>query len=131
MMKGFKKVYICSPLSAPTRKGIEDNMAKAGEYMEAISAGLNCRAVAPHAFLPAFLDDNDPVERKIGLEFGLRYLCTCDALIVCGDRITGGMSAEIAKAIELGIPVYIFHGGALQGCSIGDCDFARLLRRWL
>lgn len=131
MMIGFKKVYICSPLFAPTRKGIEDNMAKAREYMEVVSARLNCRAVAPHAFLPAFLDDYDQVERKIGLEFGLQYLSTCDVLIVCGDRITGGMSAEIAKAVELGIPVYIFHKDSGQSCSIGSCDFAGLLRRWL
>lgn len=130
-MKEFKKVYICSPLFAPTRKGIEENMSKAIEYMEIVSATLNCKAVAPHAFLPLFLDDRDPVERKLGLEFGLRYLATCDALIVCGDRITKGMSDEIAKAIELGIPVFILRTDSRQSCTIGGCEVARLLRRWL
>lgn len=130
-MKEFKKVYICSPLLSPTRKGIEENMVKAREYMEIVSTMLNCKAVAPHAFLPRFLDDRDPVERKLGLEFGLRFLSTCDALIVCGDRITKGMSDEIAKAIELGIPVYILHGDPRQSCGIGGCEVSRLLRRWL
>jgi hypothetical protein len=130
-MKEFKKVYICSPLLAPTRKGIEENMAKALEYMEIVSATLNCKAVAPHAFLPLFLDDRDPVERKLGLEFGLRYLATCDALIVCGDRITEGMSDEIVKAIDLGIPALILRTDARQICTIGGCEVARLLRRWL
>ena len=130
-MKEFKKVYICSPLFAPTRKGIDENMAKAREYMEIVSAMLNCRAVAPHAFLPLFLDDHDPVERKLGLEFGLRYLATCDALIVCGNRITKGMSDEITKAIELGIPVFILRTNVRQSCIIVGCEVARLLRRWL
>lgn len=130
-MKEFKKVYICSPLLAPTRKGIDENMAKAREYMEIVSAMLNCKAVAPHAFLPLFLDDRDPVERKLGLEFGLRYLATCNALIVCGDRITEGMSDEIAKAIDLGIPALILSTDARRICTIGGCEVARLLRRWL
>lgn len=128
-MKEFKKVYICSPLLSPTRKGIEENMAKAREYMEIVSAMLHCKAVAPHAFLPLFLDDRDPVERKLGLEFGLRYLSTCDTLIVCGDRVTKGMSDEIAKAIGLGILVYILHGDPSQNCGIGGCEVLRLLRR--
>lgn len=130
-MKAFKKVYICSPLSAPTQEGIKANMAKAGEYMGVISSKLNCRAVAPHAFLPAFLDDNDPVERKIGLEFGLQYLSTCDALIVCGVRITEGMSAEITRAVELGIPVYIFHENSGHDSDTRNCDFTEFFRRWI
>ena len=66
---------------------------------------FGCRAVATHAYLPLLLDDNDPAERELALEFGIKLLATCDALIVCGARITSGMAGEIKKAMELGIPI--------------------------
>lgn len=99
-------VYVCSPLSAPTQDGIEENMRKASAYAELVSKITNKRAIAPHAFLPEYINDNNPAERAIGLEFGMKILTLSEAVVVCGNIISKGMQAEITKAEELGIPVF-------------------------
>lgn len=70
-MKKNDIVYICSPLSAPTKEGIRQNMEKAAHYARLVSGTFGCRAIAPHSFLPEYLDDNIPEEREAGLAFGL------------------------------------------------------------
>ena len=109
-------VYICSPLSAPTKEGIRQNMEKAAEYASLVSGTFGCRAIAPHSFLPEYLDDDIPEEREIGLAFGLSVLRLSKAFIVCGSRISSGMQGEIKMAGELGIPAYALleqEGGAM------------------
>lgn len=98
-------VYVCSPLRANTEEGIKKNMLKAREYVSLISQHFNCRAIAPHSFLPIYLSDNIPEERKLGLKFGLDLIKICKKMYVCGDRISEGMKKEIELAIDLGIPV--------------------------
>jgi hypothetical protein len=105
-MTGKDLVYICSPLSAPTEDGVRENMGKAMEYARIVSGHYRCRAIAPHGFLPEYLDDTVPEERQVGLKFGLSILRVCKSIVVCGNRISSGMAGEIRKAKELGIPVY-------------------------
>ena len=81
-------------------------MAKAMKYAKLVSESFQCRAIAPHSFLPLYLDDNIPKERAVGLQFGLSVLEICKAMVVCGDRISNGMKGEIEKAKKLHIPVY-------------------------
>ena len=99
-------VYICSPLSALTKEGIRKNMEKAAYYAGLVSGTFGCRAIAPHSFLPEYLDDNIPEEREAGLAFGLSVLRLSKAIIVCGSRISSGMRGEIRMAGELNIPAY-------------------------
>lgn len=99
-------VYICSPLSAPTKEGIRQNMEKAAHYARLVSGTFGCRAIAPHSFLPEYLDDDIPEEREAGLAFGLSVLRLSKAIIVCGSRISSGMRGEIRLAGELDIPAY-------------------------
>lgn len=105
-MKKEDLVYICSPLSAPTKAMRKRNMYKAGIYAQSVATHWGCRAIAPHSFLPEYLDDTIPQEREIALEFGLSVLKMCKALVICGDVISEGMKGEIRKARQLGIPVY-------------------------
>lgn len=105
-MKKNDIVYICSPLSAPTKEGIRQNMEKAAHYARLVSGTFGCRAIAPHSFLPEYLDDNIPEEREAGLAFGLSILRLSKAIIVCGSRISSGMRGEIRLAGELDIPAY-------------------------
>ena len=105
-MKKNDIVYICSPLSAPTKEGIRQNMEKAAHYARLVSGTFGCRAIAPHSFLPEYLDDNIPEEREAGLAFGLSVLRLSKAIIVCGSRISSGMRGEIRLAGELDIPAY-------------------------
>lgn len=99
-------VYICSPLSAPTKEGIRMNMEKAAYYAGLVSGVTGCRTIAPHSFLPEYLDDDIPEEREAGLAFGLSVLRLSKAIIVCGSRISSGMRGEIRLAGELDIPAY-------------------------
>ncbi len=105
-MKKKDLVYICSPLSAPTEQGIRKNMEKASYYANLVSNFIGCRAIAPHSFLPEYLDDNVPEEREAALDFGLSVLRLSKAIIVCGSRISSGMKGEIKMARELNIPAY-------------------------
>ena len=105
-MKKNDLVYICSPLSAPTEQGIRKNMEKAAYYAGLVSGVTGCRAIAPHSFLPEYLDDNIPEEREAALAFGLSILKLSKAVIVCGNRISSGMRGEIKMAGELNIPAY-------------------------
>ncbi len=98
-------VYICSPLRADTAEGVRLNMLKAREQMEVVSKIYNCRAIAPHAILPEYLDDHNPEERELGLKFGLDLLKLCKLMVVCGDVISDGMRREIEAAKELGIDI--------------------------
>lgn len=99
-------VYICSPLSALTHKEIKNNMVNASYYRWFIAVEFGGRPIAPHSFLPDYLDDHIPEERQVALEFGLAVLKLCNALVVCGDVISTGMVGEIRKAATLGIKVY-------------------------
>lgn len=94
----MSKYYICSPLSAPTQKGIELNQAYARGYVEMVEERCKVKAVAPHIYLPEMLDDNVPEERALALEFGLKLLMLCDKLVICGDTVSSGMAKEIAFA---------------------------------
>jgi hypothetical protein len=64
--------------------------------------------IAPHIWLPLFLDDENPAERSLALSFGLRLLNGVSELWVFGERISEGMRGEIEKAEELEIPVRYF-----------------------
>lgn len=105
-MKKNDLVYICSPLSAPTEQGVRKNMEKAAYYAGLVSGITGCRAIAPHSFLPEYLDDNIPEEREAAFAFGLSILKLSKAVIVCGNRISSGMRGEIKMAGELDIPAY-------------------------
>jgi hypothetical protein len=64
--------------------------------------------IAPHIWLPLFLDDENPDERSLALSFGLRLLNGVSELWVFGERISEGMRGEIERAEELEIPVRYF-----------------------
>lgn len=105
-MKERKRAYICSPLSAPTRQGIQLNMQKAREYMWIIENQYGYRTYAPHAYLPELLDDQCQEERALGLSFGMEILKLCQVLIICGNRVSEGMCREIEAAAKLGLEIY-------------------------
>ena len=70
---------------------------------------LKAHAIAPHAYLPVFPDDKNPMERELALKFGLKLLDFCDILLVCGSAVSNGMRAEIVQALSMGKPVYCYN----------------------
>lgn len=103
-----KRVYICSPLRAATEDGMTQNMCAARAYMFYAIKEMHARARAPHAFLPLLLCDEIPGDRALALKFDLDLMDQCDALFVCGNRISSGMRSEIARAAVLHMPITIF-----------------------
>ena len=102
--------YICSRLSAPTAEEMEQNMMKAADYCRIVAKKTGERTFAPHSFFPRYVDDNNPAERAIALEFGRRMLTICDEVYVVteGKEYSSGMQGEIELAKELNIPITIF-----------------------
>lgn len=92
------RIYVAHPHS--------DDVAGNVERVRAI-----CRAVvdeghvpiAPHLFLPAFVDET--TERDLALRLCTELVGGCEALWFYGTRITPGMEREISAAQALGIPV--------------------------
>ena len=93
-------VYIASPFAGE----MEYNIAMARAYCRfAVSKG--CIPLAPHLLFPQFMDDCDTEQRELGLVFALILLSKCDELWIFGERISEGMTVEIAKAKKLGMSI--------------------------
>lgn len=94
-------VYICSPY----RGNVEENVKNARAYsLKAMIEHPDVLPIAPHLLFTQYLDDNDPEQRRIGLDAGLDLLSVCDELWVYGEP-SEGMAAEIRLAEELSIPI--------------------------
>lgn len=113
-------VYVCSPWRAQdeiTRRHNRDralricrDLAMAGEV-----------PVASHLTYPQFLNDDDPIERGVGMRCAMALLARCDEVRVFGTP-TGGMLREIAAAEHVGIGVVRVGstGAKVQNCTPGD-----------
>ena len=107
--KSVPKVYICSPFRGDTEK----NTANILRYCRfAVEQGYF--PIAPHAYLPRFMDDDNPSERELALSFGIRLLGGCKELWIFGGEITEGMKREIIAAEKCGIKVIKFFNENLQ-----------------
>jgi len=96
-------VYICSPFAGNT----DADVKKALQYCR-FALGKGKFPIAPHCYLPRFMDDNDPVERELGLSFGMRLLYECRELWIFGARVSEGMRREIHAAKQRGIRIKHF-----------------------
>ena len=89
----YPRVYICSPFSGD----VEHNTNNALKYSRyALEKGYF--PITPHLYLPRFMDDTDPDERRLALRFGLRLLQGCSEVWVFGGHISAGMAQEIEFA---------------------------------
>ena len=96
----MKMIFIASPYAGDVKKNIE--FAKqACQYVLNEGNAFFC----PHLLYPQVLDDNNPEERKIGMNIGKQLLKKCDELWVFGDKISQGMFEEIEFARKNGIPI--------------------------
>jgi hypothetical protein len=85
------------------------NMKAARVYLFYSYIHFSGTPLAPHAYLPILLNDNDSEERALALNFGLRFLENCSKLFVCGDRLSDGMCGEIKEAARRKIPILVFN----------------------
>jgi len=96
-----KKIIIESPFAGDTEKN--------KEYLALCFADSLARGEAPyasHALYTQFLDDNDPEQRKQGIECGQAWGKQADLIAVYTDHgISDGMSQSIEKYYLNNIPI--------------------------
>ncbi len=98
----MKTVFVCSPYRG-TREEVTRNIALAQRLCRK-AALEGCLVLCPHLMYPRFLNDDDAKERELGIASGLKLLEFADEVWVADGSISRGMSREIARAGELGIP---------------------------
>lgn len=96
-------IFVCSPLSGDVAR----NIRRARGFAR-FTLDQGAVPVVPHLLYPQLLDDEDPVQREIGVRCGLSLLRGCEELWAFGDRATPGMAREITIARKYGIPVHFF-----------------------
>lgn len=96
-------VFICSPYAGD----IERNTERAREYCR-FAVSQNCIPIAPHLLFPQFMEEDNPVQRSLGIFFGLVLQSKCKEVWVFGRTVSKGMAVEIAKAKERKLPVRYF-----------------------
>ena len=84
-------VYVCSPYAGD----VDANVQKAREYCR-YAKDQGCIPLAPHLFLPQFMDER--TERDLALFMDIALLSKCAELWVFGDVISSGMQKEIEYA---------------------------------
>ena len=95
----MRRVYICSPLGGNITANIE-NAKRYSQYV--FKCGM--APVIPH-FYALVLNDDNPEERKLGMQAEISLLWVCDEVWVFGDELTEGMKTEIRFAEKLNIEV--------------------------
>lgn len=91
-------VYICSPYAGD----VERNVLWARRCCR-YAADHGCIPLAPHLFLPQFLDER--TERDLALFMGIALLSKCAELWIFGEIISQGMELEIRHAQKKGKPI--------------------------
>lgn len=97
----IKRVFIASPFAGNVERNLKylDLCIK-----DAIEKGE--APFAPHYIYPKFLNDEIPEQREHGIILGLRWLFSCDTLLIYNNfGISKGMQQEIRFAAEHNIPI--------------------------
>ena len=116
----MKLIYICSPFRGDTAANTEAAQSYCRSAYE-----QNCIPVAPHLYLPQFLNDDEPKERDLALRIGLRLIDYCSEVWVHGDVISPGMRGEIDYATTTGKKVVYLPGADAQHKSIDELEAMR------
>jgi len=101
----MKRVIVESPFAASTMEGLQDNVQYGREALrDAIDRGE--APFASHLIYPMVLDDNDPLDRHLGLSLGREWMAQADLVAVYVDRgISPGMEQGIASAKAFRLPI--------------------------
>ena len=90
-------VYLCHPLNAPTREGIDANRLNASRWMAWLAREFPIAPVASWITLSAEWPET-PENRARGLEIDKALVARCDETWMVGGRISEGMKVEAEAA---------------------------------
>ncbi len=92
----MKRIYVCHPFSDDP----EGNRAKVLRICKYL-AGQGHLPIAPHLYLPQFVDE--ATQRDLAMKMCHALLTLCNVIVVCGGTVSPGMAKEIRYAESLGI----------------------------
>lgn len=90
--KNRRKVYVASRYAGD----VEANVKAAIRYCRLV-IDRGYMPIASHLLYPQILRDDDPIERELGMLFGLALLRDCDEVWVFGD-VSPGVAREVEEA---------------------------------
>ena len=93
--KNRRKVYVASRYAGD----VEANVKAAIRYCRLV-IDRGYMPIASHLLYPQILHDDDPVERELGMLFGLALLRDCDEVWVFGE-VSPGVAREVEEAKRL------------------------------
>lgn len=93
--KNRRKVYVASRYAGD----VEANVKAAIRYCRMV-IDRGYMPIASHLLYPQILRDDDPVERELGILFGLALLRDCDEVWVFGE-VSPGVAREVKEAKRL------------------------------
>ena len=91
-----KKAYICAPYRGKNKKEVEENVRKAARY-SILAYDEGWLPVVVHPIIKEVwgLDTTGELVDQIITNFNMNLLKSCDALIICGLKVSKGMKYEI------------------------------------
>ncbi len=98
-------VYLCHPLNAPTREGIEANRKEAARWAAFFATYFDVAPECSWIVLTGELEETSE-NRATGLAVDLALVERCDELVMVGPRVSDGMKLESQHALMRGLPVY-------------------------
>ena len=100
----MRLVIVESPFKATAERAVWQHML----YLNQAIRDCVMRGEAPYAshLLTDALDDDDPVERALGIKRGWAWAEKADAVVVYGDLgISPGMRESITRYETMGLPI--------------------------
>lgn len=103
------RVFVCSPLRAPTPEGYALNIKLARELTLAVLRAGHA-PYTPHLWYSELLDDRIESERKLGMAAGAAWLRVADEIWVYADsydQCSAGMKSEVEAAQKFALPLRV------------------------
>jgi len=109
-LKQTKRVFVSSAFASNPKENVKLAI-KYGKYTMDQGMAL----YIPHLMYPRWIREDDPIQRRMGIDAGLKYLEICDQMWAFfpsnEEEWTSGMTTEREAAFDFGIPVYVFLNG--------------------
>lgn len=102
-------IYLAHAVRPIGRETVRENIESALFYLRAtndalIGAGIDAHVIAPWiANVEAWDYTEPPAIVEAAILANLAVVARCDAILLCGDRLSAGMEAELLKAREAGL----------------------------
>lgn len=123
----MKTVYIAHRLSAPTRKDIEANRARASRWVAWVVMTFRIAPIADWIIITGQLEET-PENRALGLQIDRELVSRADEIWLVGGELSSGMREEAARAVAHGKPVRdLLWLGAEPPTKLDPQELGRLL----